>query len=138
MDTHLPECELYAIRYAERDTRRSDHFIGGDPHGGPMPMDYFVGLRPRRIVPSSSTPDLPPRSPRRASDGFCAARSRRCPWSALTAISSGLEAYDTWRAHAPSPHNIIPGHDPLVTRQCPAPRPKLAGAVVRLDVVPRG
>src|SRR5260370_22025576 len=42
MDTHLPEYELYAIRYAERDTRRSDHFIGGDPHDGPMPMDYFV------------------------------------------------------------------------------------------------
>src|SRR6266702_2846408 len=42
MDTHLPEYELYAIRYAERDARRSDHFIGGDPHDGPMPMDYFV------------------------------------------------------------------------------------------------
>jgi hypothetical protein len=26
----------------ERDARRSDHFIGGDPHDGPMPMDYFV------------------------------------------------------------------------------------------------
>ena len=24
MDTHLPEYELYAIRYAERDARRSD------------------------------------------------------------------------------------------------------------------
>ena len=42
MDSHLPEYELYAIRYAERDARRSDHFIGGDPHDGPMPMDYFV------------------------------------------------------------------------------------------------
>jgi hypothetical protein len=42
MDTHLPEYELYAIRYAERDARRRDHFIGGDPHDGPMPMDYFV------------------------------------------------------------------------------------------------
>ena len=34
--------EVYAIRYARRDARRSDHFIGGDPHDGPMPMDYFV------------------------------------------------------------------------------------------------
>ena len=34
--------QLYAIRYAERAARRSDHFIGGDPHDGPMPMDYFV------------------------------------------------------------------------------------------------
>jgi glyoxylase-like metal-dependent hydrolase (beta-lactamase superfamily II) len=42
MDAQLPEYELYAIRYAERDARRADHFIGGDPHDGPMPMDYFV------------------------------------------------------------------------------------------------
>ena len=42
MESHLPEYELYAIRYAERDARRADHFIGGDPHDGPMPMDYFV------------------------------------------------------------------------------------------------
>jgi len=34
--------EVYAIRYARRDARRSEHFIGGDPHDGPMPMDYFV------------------------------------------------------------------------------------------------
>ena len=37
-----PEYELFAIRYATREARRSDHFIGGDPHDGPMPMDYFV------------------------------------------------------------------------------------------------
>jgi hypothetical protein len=42
MDSHLPEYELYAIRYAERDARRADHFIGGDSHDGPMPMDCFV------------------------------------------------------------------------------------------------
>jgi glyoxylase-like metal-dependent hydrolase (beta-lactamase superfamily II) len=36
------EYELFAIRYATREARRSDHFIGGDPHDGPMPMDYFV------------------------------------------------------------------------------------------------
>lgn len=38
----LPEYEVYAIRYATRDAKRSDHFIGGDPHDAPMPMDYFV------------------------------------------------------------------------------------------------
>jgi glyoxylase-like metal-dependent hydrolase (beta-lactamase superfamily II) len=38
----LPTYELYAIRYATREARRSDHFIGGDPHDGPMPMDYFL------------------------------------------------------------------------------------------------
>src|SRR6202050_3905032 len=34
--------ELFAIRYATREAQRSAHFIGGDPHDGPMPMDYFV------------------------------------------------------------------------------------------------
>jgi glyoxylase-like metal-dependent hydrolase (beta-lactamase superfamily II) len=33
---------VYAVKYAERDARRSEHFIGGDPHDEPMPMDYFV------------------------------------------------------------------------------------------------
>jgi glyoxylase-like metal-dependent hydrolase (beta-lactamase superfamily II) len=38
----LPEYELFAIRYATRDGRRHEHFIGGDPHDAPMPMDYFT------------------------------------------------------------------------------------------------
>ena len=38
------EYELFAIRYATRKARRAEHFIGGDPHDGPMPMDYFVWL----------------------------------------------------------------------------------------------
>jgi glyoxylase-like metal-dependent hydrolase (beta-lactamase superfamily II) len=42
MPSALPEFELFAIRYAARDAQRSDHFIGGDPHDGPMPMDYFL------------------------------------------------------------------------------------------------
>lgn len=42
MPDTLPEYELFAIRYAMRDARRCDHFIGGDPHDGPMPMDYFL------------------------------------------------------------------------------------------------
>jgi glyoxylase-like metal-dependent hydrolase (beta-lactamase superfamily II) len=37
-----PVYELYAIRYATRSARRENHFIGGDPHDAPMPMDYFV------------------------------------------------------------------------------------------------
>ncbi|MFO1108110.1 MAG: N-acyl homoserine lactonase family protein [Bradyrhizobium sp.] len=40
----VPEYEVYAIRYATRDALRGEHFIGGDPHEGPMPMDYFVWL----------------------------------------------------------------------------------------------
>ena len=38
-----PVYRVFAVKYAERDARRSEHFIGGDPHDdGPMPMDYFV------------------------------------------------------------------------------------------------
>ena len=34
--------QVYAVKYAERDARRPEHFLGGDPHDAPMPMDYFV------------------------------------------------------------------------------------------------
>ncbi len=34
--------EIYAVKYATREARRSDHFVGGDPHDAPMAMDYFV------------------------------------------------------------------------------------------------
>jgi len=40
--TEPPIYAIYAVRYATRDARRADHFYGGDPHDGPMPMDYFV------------------------------------------------------------------------------------------------
>jgi glyoxylase-like metal-dependent hydrolase (beta-lactamase superfamily II) len=40
----LPVYEVFAIKYAERPARRPDNFIGGDPHEGAMPMDYFVWL----------------------------------------------------------------------------------------------
>ncbi len=42
MAEKLPEYKIFAIKYATRDARRADHFIGGDPHDGPMPMDYFT------------------------------------------------------------------------------------------------
>lgn len=38
------EYEVFAIRYATREARRPDHFVGGDPHDAPMPMDYYVWL----------------------------------------------------------------------------------------------
>lgn len=34
--------EVYAVRYAHRAARRAENFVGGDPHDGPMDMDYFV------------------------------------------------------------------------------------------------
>lgn len=44
MGAALPAYEVFALRYAMRDARRAEHFIGGDPHDGPMPMDYFLWL----------------------------------------------------------------------------------------------
>jgi glyoxylase-like metal-dependent hydrolase (beta-lactamase superfamily II) len=38
----LPEYEVYAIKYAERVGTRGTIFINGDPHDGPLAMDYFV------------------------------------------------------------------------------------------------
>jgi glyoxylase-like metal-dependent hydrolase (beta-lactamase superfamily II) len=34
--------EVFAIRYARVDRQRPDNFLAGDPHDGPMPLDYFV------------------------------------------------------------------------------------------------
>jgi len=42
MTTALPNYDVHAIRYATRSAPRREHFLGGDPHDGPMPMDYFV------------------------------------------------------------------------------------------------
>ncbi|MGH8815930.1 MAG: N-acyl homoserine lactonase family protein [Achromobacter pestifer] len=40
----LPQYEVYAVRYARMPRRRRDNFLGGDPHDGDMPMDFFVWL----------------------------------------------------------------------------------------------
>src|SRR5689334_10134563 len=40
--TQVPSYAVYGLRYATRDALRKDHFVGGDPHEAPMPMDYFV------------------------------------------------------------------------------------------------
>ena len=40
----LPQYQVFAIRYATRDGRRANHFIGGDAHDAPMPMDYYLWL----------------------------------------------------------------------------------------------
>jgi glyoxylase-like metal-dependent hydrolase (beta-lactamase superfamily II) len=39
-----PLYEVYAIKYAHHARRASENFIGGDPHDGPMPLDFFVWL----------------------------------------------------------------------------------------------
>ena len=40
----MSQYEVYAIKYAHHARRASENFIGGDPHDGPMPLDYFVWL----------------------------------------------------------------------------------------------
>lgn len=37
-----PQYEIHAIRYARHDRHASENFLGGDPHDGPMPIDYYV------------------------------------------------------------------------------------------------
>ena len=37
-----PAYEIYAIRYAHLERTARHNFIDGDPHDGPMPLDYFV------------------------------------------------------------------------------------------------
>ncbi|HEY0963574.1 MAG TPA: N-acyl homoserine lactonase family protein [Pseudomonadales bacterium] len=40
--SRLEPYAVFAIRYATLQKRASENFVGGDPHDGPMPMDYFV------------------------------------------------------------------------------------------------
>jgi glyoxylase-like metal-dependent hydrolase (beta-lactamase superfamily II) len=39
-----PVYEVYALKYAHHERRAAENFIGGDPHNGPMPLDYYVWL----------------------------------------------------------------------------------------------
>ena len=39
---YLPEYEIYGVRYAHREGSSNEHFLGGDPHDSPMPLDYYV------------------------------------------------------------------------------------------------
>ena len=34
--------EVYAIKYGTHARMRSENFIMGDPHEGPMPLDFYV------------------------------------------------------------------------------------------------
>ena len=60
------------------------------------------------------------------------------PFTTALHIGEMLRGYDLLRAAAPTPAHIIPGHDPLVMRRYPPPRPELDGIAVRLDVAPAG
>jgi glyoxylase-like metal-dependent hydrolase (beta-lactamase superfamily II) len=87
MSSSLPEYEVYALRYAAREGRRRDNFIGGDPHDGPMPMDYFtwavIGPASAYVVDTGFTAEM------------AAERKRtflRCPIDSLNLL--GVDARD--------------------------------------------
>ena len=52
-------------------------------------------------------------------------------------VGDMLEGFATVKRLATSPRHVIPGHDPLVLRRYPAPKPELDGITARLDVEPR-
>jgi glyoxylase-like metal-dependent hydrolase (beta-lactamase superfamily II) len=257
--------EVYAVRYAHHDRRASENFLGGDPHDGPMPLDYFVwaivgerrtlvldtgfdaamakkrgreflrppgeGLLAIGVDPAAvgdviishmhydhaGNHDLFPSATFHLQDremGFCTGRCMCHPllrrsfeegdvaamirrlfegrvqfhdgageiapgisvhhvgghtaglqvarvktargWVVLAAdashfyanfeqmrayptvlnVAEMLEGFTTVKRLASSPRHVIPGHDPLVLRRYPPPKPGLDGNAVRLDVDP--
>jgi glyoxylase-like metal-dependent hydrolase (beta-lactamase superfamily II) len=43
MATTTPDTyEVYAVKYGTHARRRAENFIMGDPHDGPMPLDFYV------------------------------------------------------------------------------------------------
>ena len=76
---------VYAVKYAEKDGRRSEHFLGGDPHDGPMPMDYFVwavvGPGGTWVVDTGFTRGRTRVSANGGSSGRCPRRSPRSAWT---------------------------------------------------------
>jgi glyoxylase-like metal-dependent hydrolase (beta-lactamase superfamily II) len=58
------------------------------------------------------------------------------PFPIVFHMGEMLEAYRTLRQLADSPDHIVPGHDPLVLKRYPAPKPDQKGVVARLDVQP--
>ena len=58
------------------------------------------------------------------------------PFSTAFHIGQMLDAFRTLERLAPSPRHIVPGHDPYVMQEYPAPKPELEGIAVRLDAEP--
>ena len=58
------------------------------------------------------------------------------PFTTAFHIGQMLDAYRTLERLAPTPRHIVPGHDPHVMKEYPAPKPALEGIAVRLDAEP--
>jgi glyoxylase-like metal-dependent hydrolase (beta-lactamase superfamily II) len=87
MDDTLPQYEIYAIRYATREARRAEHFIGGDPHDAPMPMDYFtwavIGVGRNVVVDTGFTAEVAAQRKR---------KFLRCPVATMAQLGVAPEA----------------------------------------------
>jgi glyoxylase-like metal-dependent hydrolase (beta-lactamase superfamily II) len=51
-------------------------------------------------------------------------------------VGEMLEGHKMLQRLGSTPQHVIPGHDPLIMKRYPAPKPALEGIVVRLDVDP--
>jgi glyoxylase-like metal-dependent hydrolase (beta-lactamase superfamily II) len=153
----LPTYDVYAIKYAQRDARRTNHFLGGDPHDAPMPMDYqdrvefhdgddelapvvtlhrigghTAGLQSVRVHTKRGWVVL-------ASDAshyYEHFEKGRC-FPTTYNVAETIQGYRKLQRLADSPQYIVPGHDPLVMSRYPAVSRDLEGIAVRLDVMPR-
>jgi glyoxylase-like metal-dependent hydrolase (beta-lactamase superfamily II) len=99
----------------------SVHFVGG----------HTMGLQMVRVWTKRGWVVL-------ASDAshYYANMEQARPFPIVYNVSDMLAGHKRAYALASSPRHVIPGHDPLVLKRYPAPRPELAGIVARLDVEP--
>jgi glyoxylase-like metal-dependent hydrolase (beta-lactamase superfamily II) len=74
--------EIYAIRYGHLDRTATHNFLGGDPHDGPMPLDYYIWA----IVGSAGTFLL--------DTGYDAATGARRGRTLVRPVEAGLAAID--------------------------------------------
>jgi len=58
------------------------------------------------------------------------------PFTTAFHLGEMLDAFRTLERLAPTPRHIVPGHDPYVMMEYPAPKGSLAGIAVRLDAEP--
>jgi glyoxylase-like metal-dependent hydrolase (beta-lactamase superfamily II) len=61
---------------------------------------------------------------------------RHRPFVAAVNVAEMLRSYDKVKATVPSLDYLIPGHDPFIMENYPAPKPELKGIVARLDLPP--
>ena len=58
------------------------------------------------------------------------------PFPLVYNVGEMLEGHKMLQRLGTTPAHVIPGHDPLIMKRYPAPKPALEGIVVRLDADP--